>query len=43
MGAALRLAAARGYSVAVLSQLLPAAGAGLLEALCSERVRDDAP
>jgi hypothetical protein len=38
MDAALRLAAARGCDPAVLSELLPAAEAGLLEALCSNRV-----
>ena len=37
MDAALRLAAARGYDLAVLSELLPAAEAGLIEALCSDR------
>ena len=43
MSAALRLGAARGCNLAVLSELLPAAEAGLLEALWSDRVRDDAP
>jgi hypothetical protein len=35
MDAALRLGAARRYEVAVLSELLPAAEAGLLDALCA--------
>jgi hypothetical protein len=43
MDAALRLGAARGSDVAVLSELLPAAEAGLIEALSSNRVRDDGP
>jgi hypothetical protein len=34
MDAALALAAARGYDLSVLSELLPAAEAGLVEALC---------
>jgi hypothetical protein len=34
MNAFLRLAIARGYDLAVLSELLPAAEAGLVEALC---------
>jgi hypothetical protein len=37
MHAALQLAAARGCDLAVLSQLLPAAEAGLVEALCPTR------
>jgi hypothetical protein len=40
---ALQLAAARGHDLAVFSELLPAAEAGLVEALCSDRVRDDGP
>jgi hypothetical protein len=36
MDAALRIGAARGCEVAVLSELLPAAEAGLIEALCSD-------
>ena len=40
---ALSLASARGYDVEVLSALLPAAEAGRVEALCSDRVRDDGP
>ncbi len=36
MDAALGLAAARGYDLAVLSELLPAAEAGLVEALCTD-------
>ncbi len=43
MSAALRLGAARGYDLAVLSELLPAAEAGMVEALCSDRVLDDGP
>jgi hypothetical protein len=43
MDAALTLAKARGYDLGVLSVLLPAAEAGLVEALCSDRVRDDGP
>jgi hypothetical protein len=37
----LTIGAAR--DLAVLSELLPAAEAGLVEALCSDRVRDDTP
>jgi hypothetical protein len=40
MSAAFMLATARGHDLAVLSELLPAAEAGLIEALCVER---DAP
>ena len=40
MDAALRIGAARGYDLAVLSELLPAAEAGLVEAL---RVDADRP
>ena len=40
---ALRLGAARGCDRAVLSELLPAAEAGMVEALCSDRVLDDGP
>jgi hypothetical protein len=43
MIAALTLGAAGGCDIAVLSELLPAAEAGLVEALCSDRVRDDGP
>jgi hypothetical protein len=43
MNAALKIGAVRGCDLAVLSELLPAAEAGLVEALCSDRVRDDAP
>jgi hypothetical protein len=39
MHAGLRLAAARGYDLAVLSELLPAAEAGLVEAVSSDRDR----
>ena len=41
MDAALKIGAARGYDITVLSELLPAAEAGLVEALRSDRVRDD--
>jgi hypothetical protein len=34
--AALRLAAARGYDLTMLSELLPAAETGLVESLCAE-------
>jgi hypothetical protein len=34
MHAALKIGAARAYDLAVLSELLPAAEAGLIEALC---------
>jgi hypothetical protein len=37
MNAALRLGAARGCHLAVLSELLPAAEAGLVEALSTDR------
>jgi hypothetical protein len=37
--AALRMAEARGYDVAVLSELLPAAESGMVEALCAEADR----
>jgi hypothetical protein len=40
---ALELAAARGCNLGALSELLPAAEAGLVEAVCSDRVRDDGP
>jgi hypothetical protein len=43
MNAALQLAAARSHDLAVLSELLPAAEAGLIEALRSDRIRDDGP
>ena len=41
MDAALKIGAARGYDITVLSESLPAAEAGLVEALRSDRVRDD--
>jgi hypothetical protein len=41
--AALRIGTARGSDLAALSDLLPAAEAGLVQALCSDRVRDDGP
>jgi hypothetical protein len=41
MDAAPKIGAARGSDLAVLSELLPAAEAGLVEALSSDRVRDD--
>ena len=43
MDAGLRIGAARGHDLAVLSELLPAADVGLVEAVCSDRVRDDQP
>jgi hypothetical protein len=43
MNAALRIATARGCDLTVLSELLPAAERGVVEALCSDRVRDDGP
>jgi hypothetical protein len=36
MDAALQLAAARGHDLVVFSELLPAAEAGLVEALCAD-------
>jgi hypothetical protein len=39
MNAALRLGAARGHDLDVLSELLPAAEAGLVEALSGDRAR----
>jgi hypothetical protein len=39
MDAALGLAAARGHNLVALSELLPAAEAGLVEALCAEADR----
>jgi hypothetical protein len=39
IGAALWMAAARSYDLAVFSELLPAADAGLIEALCAGRNR----
>jgi hypothetical protein len=43
MQAALQLASARDYDIALLSELVPAAEAGLIEAVCSNRARDDGP
>jgi hypothetical protein len=39
LNAALKLGTARGSDLAVLSELLPAAEAGLIEGLCSDRGR----
>ena len=39
MDGALSLAAAGGHDLAVLSELLPAAEAGMIEALATDRVR----
>ena len=39
MNAALQIGAARCYDLAVLSELLPAAEAGLVEALCADADR----
>jgi hypothetical protein len=41
MNAALKIGAARGYHVALLSELLPAAEAGLIEALSADTGRGD--
>ena len=41
MDAALKVGAARGCDIAVLSELLPTAEAGLVEALCAEKGRPD--
>jgi hypothetical protein len=43
MDAALRIGAARGLELAALSELLPAAEAGLVEALCHDRVEMTGP
>jgi hypothetical protein len=43
MAAALRIGIARSFDLAVLSELLPAAEAGLVETLCIDRVRNDGP
>jgi hypothetical protein len=43
MDAALGIGAARGSDRVTLSELLPAAEAGLVEALCSDGVRDGGP
>jgi hypothetical protein len=43
MHTALGLAAARGYALGVLTELLPAAEAGLVESLSTDRGRDDGP
>jgi hypothetical protein len=40
MHAALKIGAARGSDLIVLSELLPAAEGGVVEALCSDRVPD---
>jgi hypothetical protein len=41
MQGALQLAAARGHDLAVLSELLPAAEAGLVDAVYADGVRDE--
>ena len=41
MRTALRLGAPRGYDLAVLSELLPAAEAGLIEAFCAREGEPD--
>jgi hypothetical protein len=41
MNAALEIGVARGSELAVLSELLPAAEAGLVEAWCAEKGRPD--
>jgi hypothetical protein len=43
MDQALKIGAARGCDLVVLSELLPAAEAGLVESLRSDSVRDDGP
>jgi hypothetical protein len=43
MDAALKIGAARGSDLVMLSELLPAAEAALVDALSSDRVRDDGP
>jgi hypothetical protein len=43
ISAALKLGAARGHDLAALSELLPAAEVGLVEAICSDRVRNEGP
>jgi hypothetical protein len=43
LNAALRLTAARDYDLDVLSELLPVAEAGLVDALRTDPVRDDGP
>jgi hypothetical protein len=43
MDAALMIGTARGSDLAVLSELLPVAEPGLVEALCIDRVRNDGP
>lgn len=43
MHPALKIGAACGSDLTMLSQLLPAAEAGLVEALCNDRVRDRGP
>jgi hypothetical protein len=40
MNAALRIATSRGCDLTVVSELLPAAEGGVIEALCSDRVPD---
>ena len=41
MDAALQLAASRGHDLSVLSELLPTAEAGLVEALCADASGSD--
>jgi hypothetical protein len=43
MDAALRIAETRGYDLVVLSELLPAAEAGLIEALSTAEGQGDGP
>jgi hypothetical protein len=43
MDVALSVARARGCDLGTLSELLPAAEAGVVETLCCDRVRNDAP
>jgi hypothetical protein len=43
MSAALKIGVARGHDLTVLSELLPAAEAGLVEALCTDEGLPDRP
>ena len=43
VNAALKIGAARDYNLAVLSELLPAAEAGVVEVVWSDRVRGEGP
>ena len=43
LDAGLRMGAACDHDLAALSELLPAAEVGLVEAICSDRIRNDGP